>query len=88
MLSEGVIRPSSSLWHAQLLIVKDEANRHKKRLCIEYVALHSIDELAPFVVECDASDVAVSATLNQQGRPVALMSHTLQVSEIKSSILQ
>jgi len=35
------------------------------------VALHSIDELAPFVVDCDASDVAVSATLNQRGRPVA-----------------
>ena len=41
------------------------------------VALHSIDELAPFV-ECDASDVAVSATLNQRGRPVAFMSRTLQ----------
>jgi len=30
MLSEGVIRPSSSPWRAQVLIVKDEANRHKK----------------------------------------------------------
>jgi len=36
MLSEGVIRPSSSPWRAQVLIVKDEANRHKKRLCIDY----------------------------------------------------
>ena len=45
------------------------------------VALHSIDELAPFVVECDASDVAVSTTLNQRGRPVAFMSNTLQGSE-------
>jgi len=29
------------------------------------VALHSIDELAPFVVQCNASDVAVSATLGE-----------------------
>ena len=36
MLREGVIRPNSSLWRAQVLIVKDEANRHKKRLCIDY----------------------------------------------------
>ena len=36
MLSEGVIRASSSRWHAQVLIVKDETNRHKKRLCIDY----------------------------------------------------
>jgi len=36
MLSEDVIRPSSSPWRAQVLIIKDEANRHKKRLCIDY----------------------------------------------------
>ena len=43
-------------------------------------ALQAIDESLPFVV--DASDVAVSATLNQGGRPVAFMSRTLQGSEI------
>ena len=48
-------------------------------------ALQVIDELLPFVVECDASDVAVSATLNQGGRPNAFMSHTLQ--EMKFIIL-
>ena len=45
------------------------------------VALHSIDELAPFVVDCDASDVAVSATLKQRGSPVAFMSRTLQAAK-------
>ena len=45
-------------------------------------ALQSIDENMPFVVECDASDVAISATLNQGGRAVACMSRTLHGSEL------
>ena len=48
---------------------------------LEHTALKSVDESKPFVVECDASDVAVSATLNQGGRPVAFMSRTLQGGE-------
>jgi len=35
------------------------------------VTLGVIDNSAPFVVETDASDVALSASLNQRGRPVA-----------------
>ena len=53
-------------------------NSLKKEL--EQVTLCSIDESLPFVVECDASEVAVSATLNQGGCPVAFMSRTLQAA--------
>ena len=49
---------------------------------LQNATLKSIDESKPFVVECDASDIAVSATLNQGGRPVAFMSRTLQESEL------
>ena len=36
----------------------------------------------PFVVECDASDIAVSAVLNQGGCPITFMSRNLQGSEM------
>ena len=44
-------------------------------------SLSAIDDTLPFVVECDASETAVSATLNQGGRPVVFTSRTLQPSE-------
>ena len=50
-------------------------NTLKKEL--ERSSLKPIDESLAFVVECDAPEVAVSATLNQDGRPVAFMSRTL-----------
>ena len=58
----------------------EEAFKKLKDL-LSKATLSSIDESCPFVVESDASDVAVSATLNQRGRPVAFMSRMLSGSE-------
>ena len=58
----------------------------KKCLCD--ATLQAIDEDLPFTVESDASSVAVSASLNQNGRPVAFMSRTLQGSELKRSSVE
>ena len=41
----------------------------------------AIDESVPFVLETDASDHAIAATLNQAGRPVAFFSRTLSKHE-------
>ena len=46
-------------------------------------ALNSIDYSETFVVETDASDFCIAATLNQKGRPVAFFSRTLNPHEIK-----
>ena len=48
---------------------------------IANASLQALDENASFVVECDASDAAVAATLNQAGRAVAFVSRTLRGSE-------
>ena len=51
------------------------------KLELANAAMHPIDESIPFVVETDISDFSISATLNQDGRPVAFHSRTFKVSE-------
>ena len=55
----------------------------KLKLDLRDAALQSIDWNAEFVVETDASDFCIAATLNQKGRPVAFFSRTLSPSEIR-----
>ena len=58
------------------------ASFNKLKELISKSAVVSIDENIPFLVETDASDSAIAATLSQEGRPVAFYSKTLQGSEI------
>ena len=50
--------------------------------------LTSIDEKLPFVVECDASEHTLAATLNQGGKPIAFHSRTFSGNESRYSIVE
>ena len=52
------------------------------------IALGVIDESKPFTIETDASETAISASLNQKNKPVAFFSRTLNVNEFRHSSIE
>nr|XP_039273884.1 uncharacterized protein LOC120347845 [Styela clava] len=76
------IRPLTSAKTFPLDDQAIHAFQELKRL-VESVVVIAVDETLPFEVETDASDVALAATLNQGGRPVAFFSCMLQGPELK-----
>ena len=55
---------------------------------MDSATLRVIDENAPFVIETDESNNAVSASLNQKNRPAAFFSRMLPKSEIRHSSVE
>ena len=55
---------------------------------IEKALLHSVDEKIPLVVETDAADTVIAATLNQANCPMAFFSCTLTTTEQKHSSVE
>ena len=55
---------------------------------LENAVLVTVDQKKPLTVETDASDTTLSATLNQEGRPVAFYSRTLSPSERNHSAVE
>ncbi|KAA3679524.1 uncharacterized protein DEA37_0000324 [Paragonimus westermani] len=55
---------------------------------LENAAVVTVNFQIPLVVETDASDTAIAATLNQDGRPVAFSSRNLNPSERNHSHLE
>ena len=50
--------------------------------------LRPIDKAVSFIVETDASDITIVATLNQNGKPVAFHARTLSTTEQRHSAVE
>ena len=78
------VKPITSCKSFPLSSEAEIAFEDLKRIIAKAV-LFAIDESVPFVVETDASDVAIAATLHKKGRPEDFFSPILQGSELKHS---
>ena len=65
--------------------LSSDASRSFSTLCSNCAAacVSCIQEGVRFVLECDASESALAATLNQGGKPVAFHSRTFSKSEAR-----
>ena len=81
------VKPLSSCKSFPLPSEAVEAFHYLKQM-VEESSVMAIDEAVPFEVQTDASDIALAATLNQQGRPVAFWSRALQGSELKHASVE
>ena len=66
----------------------DSASHWSVWKSLEDAEVTAVDESIPFEVETDASEAALAATLNQNGRPVAFFSRTLWGSELKHASIE
>lgn len=83
----AVIRPLSS---SKSFPLQEEAIRAFESLkeIVKAAMVTTIDPKTPLVVETDASSHTIAASLNQNGRPVAFFSRTLNSSESNHSSVE
>ena len=74
----------------RVFLLKDQALSSFVNLKSELadVILGVINEKDPLTVDTDASDVAISATLNQNNRPVAFWSRSLRRNKLTQSSVE
>ncbi|KAA3677328.1 uncharacterized protein DEA37_0001456, partial [Paragonimus westermani] len=77
---EALCRNCNKVGHFQRVYRVKQTFEYLKRE-LENAAVITINYQIPLVVETDAPDTAIAATLNQDDRPVALFSRTLNPSE-------